>query len=56
MCIDKDQSNWNLILPTVLQALRSSPNVETSEFSAYKVLVGDEMRLPFDIDLIPRET
>ena len=56
MYIDKDQSNWNLFLPTVLQALRSSQNVETSGFSAYKMLFGGEMRLPFDIDLIPRET
>ena len=56
MYIDQDQSNWNLFLPTVLQALRSSPNVETSGFSAYKMLFGGEMRLPFDIDLIPRET
>ena len=40
MYIDKDQTNWNLFLPTVLQALRSSPNVETSGFSAYKMLFG----------------
>ena len=56
MYIDKDQSNWNSFLPTVLQALRSAPNVDTSGFSAYKMLFGGEMRLAFDIDLIPRET
>lgn len=56
MYIDKDQKNWNMFLPIVLQALRSSPNIETSGFSPYKMMFGGEMRLPMDVNLIPRET
>lgn len=56
MYVDKDQSNWNSLLPIALQALRSSPNTETSGFSPYKMLFGGEMRLPMDVNLVPRET
>ena len=44
-----------MILPVALMALRSSPNLETSGFSLFKMLFGCEMRLPFDVELIPRD-
>ena len=56
MYIDKDQTNWHLLLPTVLMSIRSSNNTETSGYSPFKMLFGDEMRLPFDTTLVPRET
>ena len=56
MYINKDQNNWHLLLPTVLMSIRSAPNTETSGYSPFKMLFGDEMRLPFDTSLIPRET
>ena len=56
MYVNKDQTNWHLLLPTVLMSIRSSPNTETSGYSPFKMLFGDEMRLPFDTTLIPRET
>ena len=56
MYICKEQNDWHLLLPTVLMAIRSAPNTETSGFSPFKMLFGDEMRLPFDTSLVPRET
>ena len=56
MYINKDQNNWHLLLPTVLMSIRSTPNPESSGYSPFKMLFGDEMRLPFDTNLIPRET
>ena len=56
MYVSKDQSNWDLLLPTVLMSIRSAPNTESSGFSPYKMLFGNEMRIPFDTALVPRET
>ena len=55
MYVDRSQRDWHMILPVALMALRSSPNLETSGFSPFKMLFGCEMRLPFDINLIPRD-
>lgn len=54
--INKDQNNWHLLLPTVLMSIRSAPNTETSGYSPFKMLFGNEMRLPFDTTLVPKET
>ena len=56
MYINEKKNDWHLILPTVLMSIRSSPNTETSGFSPFKMLFGKEMRLPFDTDLVPRES
>ena len=55
MYVDRSQRDWHMILPVALMSLRSSPNLETSGFSPYKMLFGCEMRLPFDVNLIPRD-
>ena len=54
--IRKDQRNWHRVLPVVLMGMRAHPNTETSAFSPFKMLFGAEMRLPFDTNLIPRDT
>ena len=54
--IRKDQRNWHRVLPVVLMGMCSHPNTETSAFSPFKMLFGAEMRLPFDTNLIPRDT
>lgn len=54
--INKDQNNWHLLLPTVLMSIRSAPNTETSGYSPFKMMFGNEMRLPFDTTLVPKET
>ena len=56
MYIDKDQTNWHLLLPTVFMSIQSSNNTKTSGYSPFKMLFGDEMRLPFDTTLVPSET
>ena len=55
MYVDRSQRDWHMILPVALMSLRSSPNLETSGFSPFKMLFGCEMRLPFDVNLIPRD-
>ena len=55
MYVDRSQRDWYMILIVALMALRSSPNLETSGFSSFKMFFGCEMRLPFDINLIPRD-
>ena len=55
MYVSKDQSNWYLLLPTVHMSIRSAPNTESSGFSPYKMLFGNEMRIPFDTALVLRE-
>ena len=55
MYVDRSQRDWHMILPVALMALRSSRNLETSGFSPFKMLFGCEMRLPFDVELIPRD-
>ena len=54
--VQKDQQNWHKVLPVVLMGMRSQPNTETSGFSPYKMLFGGEMRLPFDVNLIPKDS
>ncbi|WAR18319.1 hypothetical protein MAR_000157 [Mya arenaria] len=44
--------NWHLILPTVLMAMKSNPNTETSGFSPFKMLFGGEMRLPDTLKMV----
>ena len=56
MYVSKDQSNWDLHLPTVHISIRSAGNTEGSGFSPYKMLSGNEMRIPFDTALVQRET
>ena len=56
MYVNKDQNNWHFLLPMGLISIRSAPNTETLGYNPIKMLFGDEMRLPFDTSLIPRET
>ena len=55
MYVDRNQRDWHMILPVALMALRSSPNLDTSGLSLFKMLFGCEMRIPFDVNLIPRD-
>ncbi len=53
MYIDKNQKNWPDILPSIMASLRATPSVNSSLFSPYKLLTGEDMRLPIDTALIP---
>lgn len=51
----KDQNLWPIHLQSVMMAIRKSPASNTTEFSPYYMVFGQEMKLPFDIALIPKE-
>ena len=56
MYINKHQTNWPDLLPSIMAAMRATPCVSSTLFSPYKLLLGEEMRLPLDVDLIPNRT
>lgn len=45
--IEEDQRNWDVWLPYVMMAYRSTPH-NTTKYSPYYLLHGREMRLPID--------
>ncbi|CAC5378737.1 unnamed protein product [Mytilus coruscus] len=51
----KDQNLWPIHLQSVTMAIRKSPASNTTEFSPYYMVFGQEMKLPFDIALIPKD-
>ena len=48
--VDDNQSNWDILLPYVMMAYRSSVHSSTG-FTPYKVLFGKEIVLPVDVML-----
>ncbi len=56
MFINANQSNWPDILPSIMAAMRATPATNTTLFSPYKILLGEEMRLPLDTRLIPNKS
>jgi hypothetical protein len=50
---DANQANWNLYLPLVLFAYRTSKQA-TTEISPFELLYGREPRLPSDLDSFKR--
>ncbi len=56
MYIDKHQQTWPDILPSFCAAMRATPSIYSTLFSPYKILMGEEMRLPIDTNLIPNPT
>ena len=53
---DKDQSDWDALLPAIMMAYRLTPAVSSTGFSPYRMLFGREMSTPLDRTLIPKET
>ena len=54
--INKDQTNWPSLLPSILMDFRSSPCSESTQFTPFHLLFGREMNLPVDTSLIPKPT
>lgn len=48
--VDENQTNWDLLLPYVMMAYRSSVHASTG-FTPYKVVFGQEIVLPVDVML-----
>lgn len=51
----KDQMNWPELIPSVMMALRMSPNTESTGYSPFHMVFGKEMNIPFDISVKPKE-
>ena len=51
-----DQNCWDEYLPSILAAYRATPSIYSTHYSPFYVLYGREMRLPLDLDLIPKPT
>ena len=54
--INKEQTNWPSLLPSIMMAFRSSPCSESTQFTPFHLLFGREMNLPVDTSLIPKPT
>ena len=54
MYVSANQKDWDVYIPMVLFAYRTSPSATTGE-SPFYLLYGREPRLPIDVSLIPRE-
>lgn len=49
------QEKWTEVLPGVLMGHRKSPSSHSTEYSPYYLLFGEEMRMPFDVSLEPKD-
>lgn len=52
MLTNKQQTDWDLFLPSILFGYQTSPAVSTGE-SLFYLLYGREPRLPLDVSLLP---
>ncbi|KAK3100025.1 hypothetical protein FSP39_013636 [Pinctada imbricata] len=52
----RDQSRWPSILPGIMMSFRKAVSSHSTEFSPFYLMFGEEMRLPFDVDLQPKDT
>lgn len=53
---NKHQTNWPDLLPSVMAGWRATPSTNSTLFSPYRLIVGEEMRLPIDVDLLPNKS
>lgn len=53
--INKDQTNWPSLIPSIMMAFRAVP-CESTGYSPHELLFGRKMRLPIDTTLCPKPT
>lgn len=53
MTVNAKQTNWPELLPSIMAAMRATPSINSTMFSPYKILLGEEMTLPIDTVLQP---
>lgn len=49
-----DQSNWPEYIPFVMMSHRATPCTQSTQYSPFYLLYGQQMRLPIDIAFIPK--
>lgn len=50
-----DQDIWPKFLPGIMMSFRKSPHLGSTEYAPFELLFGQEMRLPFDATLQPKD-
>lgn len=50
-----DQDIWPKFLPGIMMSFRKSPPLGSTEYAPFELLFGQEMRLPFDASLQPKD-
>lgn len=55
-CCNNDQKNWPALIPSIMMAFRNAPSNNTTKFSPFYMVFGQEMRLLFDIALEPKDS
>ena len=50
-----DQKDWPSLLPGIMMAYRATPSTQSTQYSPYFMLFGREMKLPFDVEWIPKQ-
>ena len=51
----KDQEKWPSFLPGIMMSFRKAVSAHSTEYSPFHLMFGEEMRLPFDIELQPKD-
>lgn len=53
---NKNPQTWPELLNGIMMSIRKAPNMQSTEFSPFHMLFGQEMHLPFDVSLMPKMT
>lgn len=56
MFCDKNQKNWPNLLPSIMAGWRATPSCYSTMFSPFRLLIGEDMRLPIDVTLLPEKS
>ena len=51
----KDQTKWPSFLPGIMMSFRKAVSAHSTEYSPFHLMFGEVMRLPFDIELQPKD-
>ena len=50
---NKEQTDWAQLLPSIMFSYRTTPAIDSTNYSPYFILFGKECRMPLDTELIP---
>ena len=50
---NKEQTDWAQLLPSIMFSYRTTPALDSTNYSPYFILFGKECRMPLDTELIP---
>lgn len=50
---NENQTDWAQLLPSIMFSYRTTPAIDSTNFSPYYILFGRECKMPLDTELIP---